>query len=183
MNIPERSLQFRCFPGVFVTFSSPGDLQQDRTIEAIKGFVKPLPAEAYDALADALAKIYWHRKTFQRYVQLCLRDAPELLVGLPFDETKRSVAHELVDRLALKELRYRDLTLSLMLEIGAIQDSQMSVQPRIARTFSQQPRMQSPGSQGSSRPWLWTVQRPRGCKPTLKRGEPLPVLTSGQLRI
>ncbi|MDR6507724.1 restriction endonuclease [Arthrobacter oryzae] len=84
--------------------------------------LKPLPAEAYEALADALAKIYWHKLALQRYVQLCLRDAPDLLSGLPFDDTKRAVAHELVDRLAAKELKYRDFTLSLMLEIGAIHD-------------------------------------------------------------
>lgn len=84
--------------------------------------MKPLPAEAYDALADALAKIHWHKNAFQRYVQFALRDVPELLVGLPFQETKRIVAHELVDRLATKELKYRDFTLSLMLEVGNIRD-------------------------------------------------------------
>jgi hypothetical protein len=84
--------------------------------------VKQLPAEAYEALADALAKIYWHKQAFHRYVRFSLRDKPELLTGLPFDETKRTVAHELVERLALKELRYRDFTLSLMLEVSAIQE-------------------------------------------------------------
>lgn len=84
--------------------------------------MKPLPAEAYEALADALAKIHWHKNAFQRYVQFALREAPELLVGLPFQETKRIVAHELVDRLADKERKYRDFTLSLMLEVSAIKD-------------------------------------------------------------
>ncbi|WP_139025130.1 restriction endonuclease [Paenarthrobacter nitroguajacolicus] len=84
--------------------------------------MKPLPAEAYEALADALAKIHWHKNAFQRYIQFALREAPELLIGLPFQETKRIVAHELVDRLAEKERKYRDFTLSLMIEVSAIND-------------------------------------------------------------
>lgn len=84
--------------------------------------MKPLPAEANEALADALAKIHWHKNAFQRYMQFALREAPELLAGLPFQETKRIVAHELVDRLAEKERKYRDFTLSFRLEVSAIKD-------------------------------------------------------------
>ncbi|MFF2714738.1 restriction endonuclease [Paenarthrobacter sp. NPDC058040] len=84
--------------------------------------VNPLPAEAYEALADALAKIFWHKKAFERYIHLILRDRPELIAGLPFSETKRLVANELVNRLARKEGKYRDFTLSLMREVAAMQD-------------------------------------------------------------
>lgn len=84
--------------------------------------MKPLPAEAYDALADALAKIYWHKNAFQRYVEILLRDHSELLVGLPFSESKRNVANELVDRLSRKERKYREFTLSLMIEVSTMQD-------------------------------------------------------------
>lgn len=109
-------------PDVFVTFSSPVDSKRiaPRSHRGVQ--VKPLPAEAYDALADALAKIHWHKNAFQRYIQFALREAPDLLVGLPFQETKRIVAHGLVDRLADKERKYRDFTLSLMLEVSAIKD-------------------------------------------------------------
>lgn len=79
--------------------------------------------------SDALAKIYWHKQAFQRYVRFCLRDRPELLTGVPFDETKRTVAHLLVERLALKELRYRDFTLSLMLDVGSIRDERPKTVP------------------------------------------------------
>jgi hypothetical protein len=86
------------------------------------GQVKSLPAEAYDALADALAKIFWHKNAFERYIQLTLRDHPELMAGLPFNEAKRLVANELVDRLARRETKYQDFSLSLMREVAAMQD-------------------------------------------------------------
>lgn len=84
--------------------------------------MKSLPAEAYDALGDALAKIFWHKNVFERYIQLTLRDRPELMAGLPFSETKRLVANELVNRLARGEGKYRDFTLSLMREVARMQD-------------------------------------------------------------
>lgn len=84
--------------------------------------MKAIPAEAYEALADAVAKIMWHKQALERYLRLALREQPELLAGLPFAATKREVANELVDQLSRRELRYRDFTLSFMLEIANIDD-------------------------------------------------------------
>jgi len=83
--------------------------------------MNPLPAEAYVALTDALAKVYWRKKPFQRHIEMSFRDHPELLSGIPFHETKQIAAEMLVDRLVQKERKYRDFSLSLMLEMSKIQ--------------------------------------------------------------
>jgi hypothetical protein len=77
-----------------------------------------ISAEAYEALADALARSFWRKPVFERCLRRALREHPELLGGLPFGDTKRVVCDELVSKLAAAEHRYRDFTLSLMLEVG-----------------------------------------------------------------
>lgn len=81
-----------------------------------------ISAEGYRAFGDALAKIYWRKPVFERYVRLVLRDHPELLAGLPFGETKRTVCDELVARLSAAETRYHDFTLSLMVQVSQISE-------------------------------------------------------------
>lgn len=84
--------------------------------------MKPLPTEAYDALTDALSRIVWRKDAFRRYIEISFRDHSELVAGLPFDSaTKLEVAVQLVDRLVKKERKYRDFTLSLMIEISKIE--------------------------------------------------------------
>lgn len=82
--------------------------------------VKRISAEAYQALREALAAIVWNKRPFESYVRTALRDSPELLAILPFDEPKRVVADILVDRLAGDERRYQDVALNLMLEIASM---------------------------------------------------------------
>jgi hypothetical protein len=84
--------------------------------------VVKLPAEAYEALSDALAKVFWHKRAFERYLRLALRDYPELLAGLPFSETKREVCDLLIARLSAKENSHRAFTLALMLEVSDLTD-------------------------------------------------------------
>lgn len=83
---------------------------------------KRIAAAAYDALADALAVIFWNKGPFQRFLRLALHDHPELLAGLNFDDPKRQVASELVVRLAAREERYQTVTLKLMLDVAAMED-------------------------------------------------------------
>jgi hypothetical protein len=73
---------------------------------------------AYQALRDALPLIIWNKRPYKQYVCAALREHPELLVGLDFDETKRAVADSLIDALIAREDRYRDLTLRLMVEVA-----------------------------------------------------------------
>jgi hypothetical protein len=51
---------------------------------------KRIDARAYNALADALAIIFWNKQPFTRYLRSMLRDAPEVLTALDFQSnTKR----------------------------------------------------------------------------------------------
>jgi histone H3/H4 len=84
-------------------------------------FVKRISTDAYQALREALAVIVWNKRPFESFLRTALRDNPELLGGLPFSEPKRVVADLLVDRLVASERKYRDVTLGLMVEIGAMQ--------------------------------------------------------------
>jgi hypothetical protein len=79
---------------------------------------KQISPAAYGALANALAVIFWNRKPFERYLRRALRDHPELLAQIDFDDLKRVVAEEVVDRLMANERRYQDITLGLMLDVS-----------------------------------------------------------------
>lgn len=84
--------------------------------------MKRISAEAYQALRDALAAIFWNKRPFESYVRTALRDHPELLSGVNFSETKREVADVIVDRLVHSESKYQSVSLNLMLEIASMED-------------------------------------------------------------
>jgi hypothetical protein len=81
---------------------------------------KRIAPGAYQALRDALSVVFWYRRPFQNFLRAALRETPELLAGLNFDEPERVVADHLVDRLLRKEAAYRDLTVQLMLEAASM---------------------------------------------------------------
>jgi len=83
--------------------------------------MKRISAEAYQALRETVAVIFWNKRPFETYLRTALRAHPELLVGLSFSEPKRLVADQLVDRLVRHEDKYQDATISLMREIAAMQ--------------------------------------------------------------
>lgn len=76
--------------------------------------------EAYQALRQALPAITWNKRPFESYLRTALRGHPELLAGLNFTDTKRSVADALVDRLVQGEMRYQQATIDLMLEVASM---------------------------------------------------------------
>lgn len=80
--------------------------------------MKRIAAAAYEALRAALPVITWNKRPFESYLRTALRETPELLAGLNFNEPKRDVAGLLVDRLITNEHRYRDTTVALMLEVA-----------------------------------------------------------------
>ena len=82
--------------------------------------MKRLSTHAYQALRDALPIVFWNKRPFESYLRTALRDAPELLAGLPFGEPKRVVSDVLVDRSVEKEQKYQETTLSLMLEVASM---------------------------------------------------------------
>jgi hypothetical protein len=84
--------------------------------------MKRVSTEAYQALREALAVIFWNKRPFESYLRTALRDTPELLGGLPFQEPKRVIADALVDRLVEKERKYQSVTLGLMLEVASMND-------------------------------------------------------------
>jgi hypothetical protein len=85
------------------------------------GTVKRLAPGAYQALREALPAVFWYRRSFENYMRLALRDHPELLAGLNFNDIKRWVADELVDRLARHEDRYQQVTIQLMVEVASME--------------------------------------------------------------
>lgn len=80
--------------------------------------MKVISIEAYQALRDVLSAVTWYKRDFESLIRTAMRRNPELLAGLNFSETKRSVADQLVNRLAELEHRYHDATLDLMLELA-----------------------------------------------------------------
>ncbi|MFI6146115.1 hypothetical protein [Streptomyces sp. NPDC051109] len=82
---------------------------------------KKISPIAYSALTDALALIFWYKKTLARFLNVALREYPELLAGLDLaNSQKRDTAAALVGRLAASEHRYQDVTVSLMVEISSL---------------------------------------------------------------
>jgi Restriction endonuclease len=84
--------------------------------------MKRIAPAAYDALVDALAVVFWNKQPFERCVRLALLEHPEVLESLTFSDPKRQVASDLVMRLAENEARYQPTTLSLMLQLSAMED-------------------------------------------------------------
>ena len=84
--------------------------------------MKTLSANAYQALREALAVIFWNKKPFESFLRTVLRDSPRLLAGLSFSESKREVADALVDRLIQDEGRYQAVVIDLMLEVAGMED-------------------------------------------------------------
>lgn len=79
---------------------------------------KRLDPRAYNALADALAVIYWNKTPWERFIRGALQDVPEILARLDFSATKREAAGQLVDLLMANEGRYQEVTISLMLSVA-----------------------------------------------------------------
>ena len=76
---------------------------------------------AYQALRDALPIVFWHRRPFEQFLRAALRDHPELLAGLVFNDLKRHVSDALIDRLVEREDYCRDTTIGLMVEIASME--------------------------------------------------------------
>lgn len=80
---------------------------------------KKIDPNAYNALADALAVIYWNKQPWARYLRGVLSDVPEVLSGLNFaGDTKRETAGHLVDRLMANEGKYQAISISLMTSVA-----------------------------------------------------------------
>lgn len=83
--------------------------------------IKRIDVRAYNALADALAVVFWNKPPLARYLRGMLRDVPELLADLDFyGDTKRVTAGRLVDHLLDEETKYQAVTIALMLNVAAM---------------------------------------------------------------
>ena len=79
--------------------------------------------EAYPALAEALAVIYWRKQHLQRFLQAELAGTPELLAGIDWNgQPKRVSVGQLVDRLIASERRLRNVTVGLMVTVAEFED-------------------------------------------------------------
>lgn len=80
---------------------------------------KRISTAAYQALRDALPVVVWYKRSFNRYLRTALRQTPELLASIDFENnSKREIADEVIDRLMANERLYQDTTLRLMLEVA-----------------------------------------------------------------
>lgn len=73
---------------------------------------------AYEALTEALARIFWYKPELAEFIRVRSEEYPELVVGLDFTDYKIRFASAFVARLKAGEDRFRDLTLSIMLEVA-----------------------------------------------------------------
>lgn len=76
---------------------------------------------AYDALARALAVVFWYKQTLARFLRVALRDVPEILARLDLNAPKRETAGLLIDLLAADERRYQEVAISLMLNVAQME--------------------------------------------------------------
>jgi hypothetical protein len=91
---------------------------------------KRIDVRAYNALAEALAVVFWNKQPLARYLRGMLRDVPEVLTDLDFyGDTKRETAGRLVDHLLDEEAKYQRVTIALMLNVAAM-DSFPNLQGR-----------------------------------------------------
>src|SRR5438270_395087 len=82
---------------------------------------KRMAPGAYQALREALPVVFHYKRAFESFVRDSLRDAPEIVAGLNFQDLKRKVADVLVARLAADERRYQGTTIQLMVDLGAME--------------------------------------------------------------
>jgi Restriction endonuclease len=73
---------------------------------------------AYNALAQALAVVYWYKDQLARFLRAALQDAPEILTQLDLNAPKRETAGRLVELLMDNESRYQEITIALMLSLA-----------------------------------------------------------------
>lgn len=79
--------------------------------------------EAYPALAEALAVIYWRKQHLLRFLRAELLSAPDLIAGIDwYGQPKRASVGQLVDRLIASEHWRRDLIVDLMVTVAAFGD-------------------------------------------------------------
>jgi hypothetical protein len=75
---------------------------------------------AYNALAHALAVVYWYKNPLARFLRAALRDVPEILAQLDLSAPKRETAGRLVELLMADEARYQEVTIALMLNVATM---------------------------------------------------------------
>jgi hypothetical protein len=73
---------------------------------------------AYNALAQALAVVFWYKNPLARLLRAALRDVPEILARLDFNAPKRETAERLVELLMADETRYQEVTIALMVTVA-----------------------------------------------------------------
>lgn len=82
---------------------------------------KRVSQSALWSLKESLASIYWYKSDLESFLRATV-SRPEVLVRLSFNEPKRRIVGELVDRLAADQDRYLGDLLELMREVTAFED-------------------------------------------------------------
>ncbi|MER6172875.1 restriction endonuclease [Streptosporangium sp. NPDC001681] len=79
---------------------------------------KRISGTAYQALRNALSYSFWYKSTLEKYLRDALRENLEILRDIDFNQKKRIVADDLVDRLREREDVYQPATIQLMIELA-----------------------------------------------------------------
>ncbi|WP_152512806.1 hypothetical protein [Desulfovibrio sp. X2] len=82
---------------------------------------KKVNPTVYNALSLALAKIYWYKRDFRRFLSLSLSES-SVLNGINWDDIKINISAQIVERLAKHEEFYKDLTFNLIQCVINIED-------------------------------------------------------------
>lgn len=83
--------------------------------------VRRIAPAAIPALKEALVNIYWFKADLRGFLNSAVGD-PNLLSGLNWGDIKRNVVGDLVDRMVRDEERYQDEIVTLMVEVGRMDD-------------------------------------------------------------
>ena len=81
---------------------------------------RKLSEPAWQALAEALRTYYWFKSDFQTLVRARFAEAPDALVAVNFDGTKRIATGELVRALRLKEQKYQPVVIDALVALGEV---------------------------------------------------------------
>lgn len=83
--------------------------------------VKRVSPAALLALKDALYQIYWYKNDLKSFLFNVIQE-PRILGGINWDDVKRNVASQIVDRLAQTQPQNQSLLVRLMMEVSSLDD-------------------------------------------------------------
>jgi hypothetical protein len=83
--------------------------------------IKKINPQAIVALQGALASMYWYKNDLRNFLTSVLGDSP-LLVGINWEDYKRNIVQQLIERMTRNQERYRQELINLMVAAASMND-------------------------------------------------------------